>query len=93
MFYIYVKWVHDLPSEPVHFYSELDADRYEVRKIEIYEDGRIGYATKEFEMEKTKLGIVPFPDLEEIASQDEFKPHIISKAEFERVWKEKVLKK
>jgi hypothetical protein len=39
MNYIKVKWNHALPDEPVWFYSELDAERWETRKVEIFADG------------------------------------------------------
>lgn len=42
--YLKVRWFHENSDEPVVLMSELDASRYEVRKVEIFADGRIGYA-------------------------------------------------
>lgn len=62
----------------------------EVRKIEIYRDGKFGYASSEIEVGGTGLSIVPIPDISVIASDPQFKPRYIRKEEFERVWIEKV---
>ena len=45
MEYIMVKWLHSHPDEPVLLYSELDKDRWETRKVEVFADGRIGFAS------------------------------------------------
>jgi len=41
MQYLKVRWIHPSQEDPVVLLSELDSDRYEVRKIEIFADGRI----------------------------------------------------
>ncbi len=46
MKYIKVKWLHSHPDEPVLLYSELDKDRWETRKVEVFADGRIGFAKR-----------------------------------------------
>ena len=33
--YVKVRWDHEFVEEPVEVFSELDNDRYEVRKVEI----------------------------------------------------------
>jgi hypothetical protein len=43
--YIRVRWLHDAPDEPVDLWSELDCQRFETRKVEIFRDGRLGYAS------------------------------------------------
>jgi hypothetical protein len=45
MQYIKVVWKHDHPEEPIVLYSELDEDRWEVRKVEVFRVGSAGYAT------------------------------------------------
>jgi hypothetical protein len=42
MKYIRVKWIHSLPNEPITLFSELDDDRYEVRKLEIFAMAPVG---------------------------------------------------
>lgn len=86
MVYIKVKWIHTDPDCPVLLYSELDRECWEVRKVEIFPDGRMGYAGPGVEVGETWLGQAPVPPLEEIAQNPEFEPETISKAEFDRVW-------
>lgn len=45
MQYVRVRWIHSLPGEPVTLLSELDDDRFEVRKLEIFHDGSTGRAS------------------------------------------------
>jgi hypothetical protein len=89
MKYILVKWKHEIEEEPVLLYSELDDDRWEIRKVEIYSNGRKGYASKNEQFGDTGLGLEPIPKLEAIAQDLEFEPKKITKEEFEEVWKER----
>jgi hypothetical protein len=86
MIYILVKWLHNLPDEPVLLYSELDNKRYEIRKVEIYRDGQIGYASNDEAFGSTRLGESPVPHINEIAKDKQFKPITITKEEFESIW-------
>lgn len=86
MSYIKVKWIHSFPDDPVWLYSELNADRWETRKVEIFADGSRGYASATESGGETCLGEVPVPPLLEISSDPEFEPVEITKEEFEDVW-------
>jgi hypothetical protein len=86
MKYLYVKWVHKNPGDPVHIYSELDNERYEVRKVEIYSDGRRGFADKDEEKNGTVLGSMPVPPIAEIAQDKQYEPKEIPVEEFQRQW-------
>lgn len=39
-----VLWKHACESEPVRLVSVLARNRYEVRKLEFFRDGRVGFA-------------------------------------------------
>lgn len=67
-------------------YSELDDNRFEVRKVEVFRDGHLGYADAERSSGGTGLGLVATPSLEEIAQDPQFEPVEIEQAEFEAVW-------
>jgi hypothetical protein len=84
--YILVHWRHSLPHEPVELWSELDDRRLEVRKVEVWADGRVGFADQNREHGATRLGTAPVPSLSEIAADPQFEPLEIAKAEFERRW-------
>ena len=86
MKYIKVKWSHDSSQYPVMLYSELNENMWEVRKVEIYADGRVGFASGEEHFGSTELGMSPIPAIEEIALDPQFEPVSISAPEFERIW-------
>jgi hypothetical protein len=86
MRYLHVTWRHDNPEDPVELYSELDEGSREVRKVEVFPDGRLGCAGGTGATESTRLGLVPVPPVDEIARDPQFIPQEISKADFERVW-------
>ena len=86
MKYVRVNWQHQYPDEPVTLYSELDDGRWEVRKIEIFRNGSVGYASGEEQGGGTYLGDLPMPELSEIRKDVEFDPLEITQEEFEFVW-------
>jgi hypothetical protein len=86
MQYIRVRWNHDRSDEPVELWSELDAGSWEVRKVEVFPDGRLGFASRDESTEDTELGLAPVPAFEEIARDPEFSPEPITQAQFEDVW-------
>jgi len=73
-------------DEPVILYSELDANRLEVRKVEVFRNGQCGYASAEASRGGTKLGILAMPQLSEIARDPQFETVEITCEEFEGVW-------
>jgi len=86
MKYTRVKWKHDQPDAPALIYSELDADQWEQRKIEVFSDGRMNYADKTREAGDTMLSLEPLPELEKIAMDPQFEVSEISKEDFEVLW-------
>ncbi|WP_215145145.1 DUF6881 domain-containing protein [Exiguobacterium qingdaonense] len=90
MQFLKIEWIHKIADEPYIIYAELDDIGYENRKIEIYKNGRIGYATQSSEFGGSILSEHPYPTVEEISANSEFIPVQISKEEFERIWNENV---
>nr|WP_324292058.1 hypothetical protein [uncultured Hyphomonas sp.] len=86
MEYLRVRWIHSFPDDPVMLYSELDDERWELRKVDVYADGREDYADSKEQTGSTGLGKVPTPPLDEIAAQREFEPELITAEEFETAW-------
>lgn len=85
--YLYAKWKSAPADSPVEFYSELDAARWEKRKVEVFPDGHMGYASSSSSSnDGTRLAIVALPPLSDIARQIEFEAREISAEEFESVW-------
>jgi hypothetical protein len=86
MEYIRVRWLHDNLKEPIWLISELDDERREIRKVEVFSDGSKGYATSEIEHGGTRLGSVPVPPIDQIAAEAQFVPEQITRDEFEAIW-------
>lgn len=85
--FLKVVWHHSHPDEPVWLYSELDGERYEVRKVEVYRDGRRGFADQARSVGGSMLGEIPAPTIPEFADEPEdFEASEISEAEFESQW-------
>ena len=86
MEYLKVRWVHNDSEDPVLLLSELDTDRYEVRKIEIYADGRMGFATGDEESQGSVLSEKTIPPSATIAADPQFVVQALSAQEFEQAW-------
>ncbi len=86
MKYIDVVWIHEDTDFPFRLVSELDDERFEVRKLEFFRNGRVGYAWADGSTPNTELGYVAVPSLEEINLELEFEGVEISKTEFEVLW-------
>lgn len=86
MHYLAVEWRHNDPHDPILIFSELDDDRWEVRKVERCRDGRATYAGPDGQTGDTYLDEIAFPSLDEIAADPEFIPREISPEEFEAAW-------
>jgi Domain of unknown function (DUF6881) len=81
-----VVWNHGSPDDPVVLYHELDSDLWELRKVEVYADGRMDLADPARQTGTTWLSDQPLTPLEEIQAQPEFQPEAISATEFEAIW-------
>jgi hypothetical protein len=86
MRYLRVLWHHDFPDDPVELYSECDDNGWELRKVDVFADGTMTFASEQESTGTTALGEVPVPPLAEIGLNPEFEPMAISKEEFEKVW-------
>jgi len=82
-----VVWRHESDDDPVLLYSELDDERWELRKVEIYADGRMDRADADSQTGSTWLSVEPLPGIEEIREQEPFEPEAISAVEFEAIWR------
>lgn len=55
MTYIKVKWIHEFVDEPIWLYGELNDEMGELRKIEIFPNGELGYAYDDVTKGTTQL--------------------------------------
>lgn len=86
MQYLDVHWKHDFEDEPIRIISEIDVNGYELRKVEIYHDGKAGYAVADIEHHGTRLSPEAIPTIEEINCDSQFEAVLIDKADFEMHW-------
>ncbi|NBH16533.1 hypothetical protein D3Z55_03365 [Clostridiaceae bacterium] len=87
MNYILLNWFHNLDDEPYKIYSEIDDQRYEVRKIELYKNGTMSICDEKMIHSQNELADVAFPeDLDEINQDRQFFTQYINKEEFESLW-------
>ncbi|MFC4455254.1 DUF6881 domain-containing protein [Deinococcus sonorensis] len=76
-------WHHEFEDQFVRLYSELDADRWELRKVEVFRDGRRRCVNSLWATGPTALADVQFSPLDEILSDPQFTGQAITQAEFE----------
>ena len=91
MQYIRVTWARPLPDAPKWVCSEVDDNRRELRRVEIWEDGRRGFACNEFKSESTSLSREPVPSLDAFITSPRLRASALTRDEFESVWREAVL--
>jgi hypothetical protein len=85
--YIEVTWIHEAESDPILLLSEVDEERYETRKVEVFRDGSLNYAGCVGSTGATFLGEFPIPDIVEINLDGQFSAKEVTREEFEEWWK------
>lgn len=100
--YVKVTWIHEDNEEcPSLYYYELDEDGYEIRKVEIFKDGRFSYIDKAIEV-RTFRNEMAFPSVEEynrlnksviLNNNETLFAENINKKVFNHVWQEWVIEK
>jgi hypothetical protein len=86
MTYMKVVWTHSFEHEPVELLSELDAQRREIRKVEIFRDGTLSFAGPDGASGDTCLGEGPLPSVDEITRDPQFRISTTNRDTFERSW-------
>lgn len=86
MQYWKVAWIHDFIDEPIFIYGELNDEFEEIRKVEMFRDGRLGYASIRGLEYLTLSSETNWLPKEEIEVDPQFIVEVISKVEFEKVW-------
>ncbi len=87
MEYMRIDWNHDFDDEPVTMFLEIDNNQFERRRLEIFRDGSTGLAESVEDHGRTQLGWLEVPPAEEISAEAGFSAKIISKTDFENVWR------
>ncbi|ATB31291.1 DUF6881 domain-containing protein [Melittangium boletus] len=85
MRYSAVRWLHPGQDFPVLLLSEHDDAGWEQRKVDVYRDGRVGFADAQ-EAHETQLACVRIPGLDDVAKEMAFDPTVLTREEFEHHW-------
>jgi hypothetical protein len=86
MIYLKVHWSHDSEKQPVAFYCEMERDRMEIRKVELFADGSFGYANEKRSSGNTTLDALPMPTIAELSASPNHEAHEITREEFDEIW-------
>lgn len=82
-----VIWQHIFEDEPYAFYSEVDVNAYETRKIEFLKNGTLlGFASGDLTWGDAMLSDQMIPSVSEINEDDAFDTIEITAQEFENIW-------
>lgn len=85
--YIKITYAERGARDPVMVFAELDEDRYEFRKVEIFANGLLGFADYSFYTPTTATSDDPLPSMEELAKLPEVvEAELISPEEFQEEW-------
>ena len=87
MRYTELRWHHDFDDEPVRIYSEIEFGE-EVRKVEVFRDGRHDLAEHSRQTGSTDLATILMPPVEDFPGDAELELRELDAASFERVWAE-----
>jgi hypothetical protein len=90
MNYISIDWKHNFADEPIKIFSEVDSQGWEKRKIEIFPDDSVAFASLESYFGDSYLSEAQLPSLSEINSDPQFQGEKIDSAEFGRLWSQLV---
>lgn len=87
MEYVLLEWFHDIEDEPYLIYSEIDNQRYETRKIEVFKNGTYLRCGEEILNSSIDLADIAFPEnIDEINQDKQFHAKYITKKDFEKIW-------
>lgn len=85
MLYYKTIWNHTNDCDPIIMYSEIDEERYETKRLDIFLDGHVAYFDNRTPLE---LGEAPYPsDFDAINATGEFDVSEISAIDFENILK------
>ena len=87
MRYLTIDWGDGGGENPVRIHVEVGDDDFEVRKIHEFDDGTTQIATEDLFEEDTELGYAETPSNEEIAADSQFHLTVITRRQFENMWK------
>lgn len=86
MHYSRLQWNHQSPNEPREILSEYDQEGWECRKMELFPDGSVRYASDRESVGGCELSLIRRPPDDEVVAEPEFRVLQLTKEEFEQAW-------
>jgi hypothetical protein len=86
MHYSRLVWSHSSPNEPIEILSEYDEAGWELRKVEVFQNGATRYASTSEAVAGCQLSLIPRPPDEEVVSEPEFRLFQLTPEQFEKAW-------
>jgi hypothetical protein len=83
-------WTHSFPDDPIEIWSEIGGNRAEIRKLELFRDGRTGYANLITSSGGSQLCDQKMLLSGEVEKDADLELLEITKQQFEEMWAEKV---
>lgn len=87
MRYMRVDWMHNFEDQPITLYGEVNDAMDEQRRIEVFLDGSMGYASSNGIEYRSFLSELKWSAKEEIEEDPQFQVSYISKEKFEEIWR------
>lgn len=87
MKYVHIRWDNKSLDEPVSIFSEVDSEDWEVRRVEVFRDDHLAFASERSCTPGCGLAELKFGDLDEINENPEFHAEIIAEERFNEMWK------
>lgn len=84
--YVKVRWHHDDDADPIVLFHEIGEGQRELRRVELFEDGRLLRSDKVEPDAPVSLSVEPLPSIDEIRTQLQFSVVEIDAAGFNAVW-------
>jgi NADH pyrophosphatase NudC (nudix superfamily) len=79
-------WIHTNADYPVVLYSEINANGWEIRKVDLFPDAHFEYAGAGHETERTVLSTEPMPPISTINADPQFIAAEITEHDFNVIW-------
>lgn len=86
MEYQHTAWKHHRSDTPVEIYSELDEERWETRKVEVFADGGLRYSDGVDSTGTCDLSDQPLPPIDPNFENRTLVATAIDESAFERMW-------
>ncbi len=87
MQHIQVKWHQEHLDEPVGIYGKYNTEGWEMRKLEVFRSGSVGYVDAQQQVGTSALAEVKLSAINEINADPQFSAREIEPSQFERLWR------